>query len=230
MLALGEGQFKSIAVTLGREGADNIEILSGLNQDDKVVTSAQFLIDSESSKSSDFKRMTHDEVPNSIWMQGEINSVMAAHRMVNITHQAAEAWDWPAMTMDFDVAESVDIKALEAGQSLHFEVSKKNGNGFEITGVHIMDKPEIPSATVSGVVNAIDRRSRILNISRGPIDKWNREAATMDFHVADDIDLSNIAASDKVTFTFEVRDDLTITNISHDNDVQQHSSVDHSSH
>lgn len=230
VLALGEGQFKSIAVTLGREGADNIEILSGLNQDDKVVTSAQFLIDSESSKSSDFKRMTHDEVPNSIWMQGEINSVMAAHRMVNITHQAAEAWDWPAMTMDFDVAESVDIKALEAGQPLHFEVSKKNGNGFEITGVHIMDKPEIPSATVSGVVNAIDRRSRILNISRGPIDKWNREAATMDFHVADDIDLSNIAASDKVTFTFEVRDDLTITNISHDNDVQQHSSVDHSSH
>ena len=45
VLALGDGQFKSIEVTIGRVDKDSIEILSGLNEDDVVVTSAQFLID-----------------------------------------------------------------------------------------------------------------------------------------------------------------------------------------
>tara|TARA_R110002096_G_scaffold181342_3_gene358980 strand:+ start:8943 stop:10238 length:1296 start_codon:yes stop_codon:yes gene_type:complete len=57
VLALGEGRFKSIEVRTGRFDPQNVEILSGLNMGDKVVTSAQFLLDSESSKTSDFKRM-----------------------------------------------------------------------------------------------------------------------------------------------------------------------------
>lgn len=57
VLALGEGSFKSIAVTVGRVGERQVEILSGLSAGDRIVTSAQFLIDSESSKTSDLKRM-----------------------------------------------------------------------------------------------------------------------------------------------------------------------------
>lgn len=65
VLALGEGRFKSIAVEVGRVGESQVEILSGLRQGDLIVTSAQFLIDSESSKTSDFKRFFHaeDEIP-----------------------------------------------------------------------------------------------------------------------------------------------------------------------
>ncbi|PLW80972.1 efflux transporter periplasmic adaptor subunit [Kineobactrum sediminis] len=58
VLALGDGRFKSVAVEFGRVGQRRVEILSGLNAGDRIVTSAQFLIDSESSKTSDFKRMT----------------------------------------------------------------------------------------------------------------------------------------------------------------------------
>ncbi|WP_199525044.1 efflux RND transporter periplasmic adaptor subunit [Pseudoalteromonas sp. bablab_jr011] len=239
VLALGDGQFKSIEVTIGRVDIDSIEILDGLNEDDVVVTSAQFLIDSESSKSSDFKRMTHDEVPSSVWMEGEINSVMAGHRMVNITHGPAEAWDWPEMVMDFTVAEKVDIDSLKSGQSLHFEVSKTEEGGYEVTGIHIMSEPadmseEVSSATVSGLINAIDIDTRILNISRGPIEKWDRPAATMDFIVADNIEIVDFNVGDNVTFTFEVRDDLVITDISLESD-EQHGKenkpvVDHSNH
>jgi Cu(I)/Ag(I) efflux system membrane fusion protein len=57
VLALGDGYFKSIAVKVGRFDQTSTEILSGLNAGDLVVSSAQFLLDSESSKSSDFKRM-----------------------------------------------------------------------------------------------------------------------------------------------------------------------------
>tara|TARA_Y100000310_G_scaffold101363_1_gene99392 strand:+ start:2918 stop:4672 length:1755 start_codon:yes stop_codon:yes gene_type:complete len=240
VLALGDGQFKSIEVTIGRVDKDSIEILSGLNEDDVVVTSAQFLIDSESSKSSDFKRMTHDEVPNSIWMQGEVNSVMTGHRMVNITHGPAEAWDWPEMTMDFNVAENVDVDSLKSGQSLHFEVSKTEDSGYEVTGIHIMSQPEVSSATVSGLINEITLGNRTFNISRGPIEKWDRPAATMDFIVAENIEIADFNVGDNVTFTFEVRDELVITEISleaneknsdeHETSHEQKAVVDHSNH
>jgi len=57
VLALGEGRFKSVAVELGRIDERDAEILAGLREGDEVVVSAQFLLDSESSKTSDFRRM-----------------------------------------------------------------------------------------------------------------------------------------------------------------------------
>ena len=57
VLALGEGRFKSIAVSIGRIDDQYAEVTEGLKQGERLVTSAQFLLDSESSKSSDFKRM-----------------------------------------------------------------------------------------------------------------------------------------------------------------------------
>lgn len=57
VLAMNDEQFKSVAVDVGRVSGRDAEVLAGLREGDRVVTSAQFLIDSESSKSSDFKRM-----------------------------------------------------------------------------------------------------------------------------------------------------------------------------
>lgn len=59
VLALGEGRFKSVNVEIGRADKASIEVLSGLALGDEVVTSALFLLDSESSKSSDFKRFNY---------------------------------------------------------------------------------------------------------------------------------------------------------------------------
>lgn len=63
VLALGDGQFKSVAVETGAYDDQNIAINKGLTIQDKVVVSAQFLLDSESSKSSDFQRMHAGEQP-----------------------------------------------------------------------------------------------------------------------------------------------------------------------
>ena len=60
VLALGDGRYKSVAVTLGRVGAGEAEILKGLEVGDRVVSSAHFLLDSESSIDSDFQRMSRD--------------------------------------------------------------------------------------------------------------------------------------------------------------------------
>lgn len=61
VLALGEGYYKSIAVDLGRVTQEYVEILNGVEEGEAVVTSAQFLLDSESSKTSDFKRLHHGD-------------------------------------------------------------------------------------------------------------------------------------------------------------------------
>lgn len=66
VLALGEGQFKSIAVELGHLNDQYAEIRKGLSAGEGVVTSAQFLLDSESSKSSDFRRLHHGDEDNSM--------------------------------------------------------------------------------------------------------------------------------------------------------------------
>ncbi len=57
VLALGEGRFRSVAVQLGHMDPDNVEIMAGVAAGQEVVVSAQFLLDSESSRTSDLKRM-----------------------------------------------------------------------------------------------------------------------------------------------------------------------------
>jgi Cu(I)/Ag(I) efflux system membrane fusion protein len=75
--------------------------------------------------------------PQSVWTRATINTLMADHRMVNITHEAIGEWDWPEMTMDFRVADGVDLTALQEGMELHVEVTKKDDNRYEITAVHV---------------------------------------------------------------------------------------------
>ena len=48
VLALGDGRFRSQAVTLGPEAGGLVQITDGLAVGDEIVTSAQFLLDSES--------------------------------------------------------------------------------------------------------------------------------------------------------------------------------------
>jgi Cu(I)/Ag(I) efflux system membrane fusion protein len=142
VLALGEGRFKSVAVEVGRVAEQQAEILSGLEAGDRLVTSAQFLIDSESSKTSDFRRMFHGDKeqttePQSVWVEARIENLLPEHRMATLTHQAIEAWQWPAMTMNFTLDESVDMARLEAGMTVHVQIHKGDDGHYRINQVHI---------------------------------------------------------------------------------------------
>jgi Cu(I)/Ag(I) efflux system membrane fusion protein len=63
----------------------------------------------------------------------------------------------------------------------------------------------IDSADVEGVINQINLQTRVTNISRGPIEKWGRGAATLDFVFADNLILNELQQGDKIHFTFEIR-------------------------
>ena len=58
IVAMGEGRFKPVAISTGIESNNKIEVLSGLNEGEQVVTSSQFLIDSESSLRASLLRMS----------------------------------------------------------------------------------------------------------------------------------------------------------------------------
>jgi len=149
VLALGGGSFKSVAVIVGRFDSESVEILTGLADGEEVVSSAQFLLDSESSKSSDFMRMNHhfpmnEETEDSTMNMpvevssanttGKINSVMAGHRMVNISRAAIEKWQRPAATLDFIVDEALSIDEFNQGSEIEF-VFEIRGDDFVIVSV-----------------------------------------------------------------------------------------------
>lgn len=148
VLALGEGNYKSIAVSVGRYGRNNVEILDGLNEGDIVVSSAQFLLDSESSKTSDFKRLHYQyefdepaemEVTennfrssppevSSATVNGTVVSAMLDHRMVTIDREAIEHWGREADRVDFIVADNVDMTLFSIGAYVMFTFEIRAGN------------------------------------------------------------------------------------------------------
>lgn len=123
VLALGDGQFKSVAVKIGRVNPDSVEILQGLEEGDIVVSSAQFLIDSESSKNSDFKRMdtaSDEEDYESATVEGVIKHIDREERRLNISREAIVKWERPAADVTFLAAEPIDLDSFNVGDAVVF--------------------------------------------------------------------------------------------------------------
>ncbi len=206
VLALGDGRFKSIKVRLGRVNMDWAEILEGLAPEDRVVTSAQFLLDSESSVSSDFVRMSHSEqetdVPKAVWVEAKVVSVMADHGMLTLRHQAIPEWEWPEMVMDFSTADGVDLSGVEKDMTVHVQI-RKEGDEYPVVAVHmpgegdesdgIMDK-----ATTDATVKAVMPDHRMLTLDHDPIAAWGWPAMKMDFLVSEGVEIDRLKVGDRI--------------------------------
>jgi Cu(I)/Ag(I) efflux system membrane fusion protein len=111
-------------------------------------------------------------------------------------------------------ADSVEIyRGLEAGDevviSAQFMIDSESAKKADLSRFeHDMNMAErdseAPKAMADGVVNRLDKTARVANISRGPIEKWNRPAATMDFRLSDELDLSDLNEGDRIHFVFKV--------------------------
>ena len=150
VLALGDGAFKSVAVSVGRYDKQFVEILSGVEEGEVVVSSAQFLLDSESSKSSDFKRMEtssmsteieRDDKPESAMVEGVIKSLNIAERMVNIDRGAIEKWGREAANVDFRVDSTVDLTQFKASQKVSITFHY-NAEEFVITKMKLIGEDQ----------------------------------------------------------------------------------------
>jgi Cu(I)/Ag(I) efflux system membrane fusion protein len=138
VLALGEGRFRAQPVEVGMESGDRIEIRSGLSAGDRVVTSGQFLIDSESNIETALARMdesSSDESPASVTVAAVVRGIDVAETTVRLEHEAISAWSWPAMTMRFDVAEQSLLEGLDEGTSVQATIEKHGDDRFVVTAI-----------------------------------------------------------------------------------------------
>ncbi len=208
IIALGEGKFTAREVRAGMESGDWVEILAGLDEGETVVTSGQFLIDSEASIKGSIQRLQGGDAQAAqdgpVTGQGRVEAVDAASGKLNLTHEPIEALGWPAMTMDFLVAEGVDITGLEAGEEIHFTLEQQD-SGWVITQIHRMGEPQ--PVTGMGTVEAVMAEARKLTLAHEPIDALGWPAMTMDFALTDAASLDGLQAGQRVHFTLVPGDD-----------------------
>ncbi|MBY0407655.1 MAG: efflux RND transporter periplasmic adaptor subunit, partial [Rickettsiales bacterium] len=74
IIALGEGKFQSRSIKPGAANGGRTEILEGLKEGEDVVTSAQFLIDSESSLRESLQKLSAPEAPKQSMPGMEMNN------------------------------------------------------------------------------------------------------------------------------------------------------------
>jgi len=147
ILALGEGRYRAQMIETLFESDSRVVVKSGLDEGDVVVTSAQFLIDSESNLNASFARMMDESPedtpsPQEYVAMGKVNSVDKAKRTVSIHHQPIPELDMPTMTMDLPVSEEVDLALVKAGDSIHFVLIQKGKNQYLITMIHVMPESD----------------------------------------------------------------------------------------
>jgi len=131
IVALGEGKFAQRTVEAGVEAGDQVEIIDGLTEGETVVTSGQFLIDSEASLTASLERLSSPEVgvptaaeKKTAHATGVINAIDGD--TINISHPPIAEFNWPAMTMDFRL--KGDAATLQPGMQIRFDLHQDNGD------------------------------------------------------------------------------------------------------
>jgi Cu/Ag efflux protein CusF len=66
---------------------------------------------------------------------GTLNTVDPAQHKVNVSHAPIPEIGWPAMTMEFPVAPSVDLKGVKPGTRVNFTIEKGQGGMYEIKAI-----------------------------------------------------------------------------------------------
>lgn len=151
IVALGEGRFSPREVVSGIESGDRIEILKGLEGNEYVVTSSQFLLDSEASIKASMNRMTETKTEMATAMQkdemsaskmvtgkGVLRELMPDENKLNMSHEPIEELGWPDMTMDFKVSKDVVLRGLEPGMAIEFDLVEDKGS-YLIMGIRPQD-------------------------------------------------------------------------------------------
>ncbi|MBE4583629.1 efflux transporter periplasmic adaptor subunit [Vibrio navarrensis] len=201
VLAEGEGKYRSARIETGREADDKVEVLQGLNQGDRIVTSAHFMLDSESSQSADLSRINGVEAPaETAWAKGEITDLMVEHGMLTINHQPVPEWNWPGMTMNFNAAQGVDLTGLAKGQAIEFEMQKTDDGQYQIVAIKADSSVMASEVWLSGDISMLMADFGMVTLSHLPVTEWNWQAGEINFSVGDQINLSGFEEGQKVRF------------------------------
>ncbi|AQV94434.1 efflux transporter periplasmic adaptor subunit [Cupriavidus necator] len=126
MVDAGQAGFVATEIKTGREADGMVEVLDGLAPGQKVVTSGQFLIDSEASLRGSAQRMSAPPAASAPAAPatehegtGRIEAVNGSESLT-ISHGPIPSAQWGAMTMDFAAPPTGLPKGLKPGDRIRF--------------------------------------------------------------------------------------------------------------
>ncbi|MCH5633802.1 efflux RND transporter periplasmic adaptor subunit [Pseudomonas syringae pv. syringae] len=124
MLAEAEGRYRPEEIGIGREAEGKTEVLSGLSEGQQIVSSGQFLLDSESSLQGLMTRNgTGESSPRELHLsKGEI--VDLDKDTVTLKHGPFPSLGMPGMTMPFPLAKPELLDGFRIGDHVDIAISK----------------------------------------------------------------------------------------------------------
>ncbi len=150
ILAMGNGRFRPAQVVAGIEAGDRVEIITGLEAGETVVTSGQFLIDSEASLDASLLRLAADmdmqsmkpgeDEPTSgkpLSGSGTITALDPTGDKITLAHGPIPEVGWPAMTMGFSLKAGL-AQGLSVGDHIRFGMMKMPDSSYMIMDVERM--------------------------------------------------------------------------------------------
>lgn len=149
VLVAGENNsIQPVQVTTGRDIGDDTEILSGLNEGQKVVASGQFLIDSEARLKSVLPKFAANEqeqgqqpqlqssapaVPGTYRGVGKVEKV--SPNSLTLSHGPISELKWPSMTMDFGKPSPNAFAEAKVGQDVEFSFKEGDDGSYMLQDV-----------------------------------------------------------------------------------------------
>ena len=137
LVQVKEGRFEPREVKLGARSDDYVEVLEGVRDGELVVVAANFLIDAESNLKAAVGSFGQ-AAPGSgaaHKADGTVDGIDAKAGTVSINHGPVASLKWPAMTMEFKVANDTLLKDLKPGAAVAFEFVERQPGEWVITGI-----------------------------------------------------------------------------------------------
>jgi Cu(I)/Ag(I) efflux system membrane fusion protein len=127
MLAEDAGRYRPVEVQPGQESDGRTAILKGLEEGQKVVTSGQFLLDSEASLKGIVARTEQESPPSGAAAglhEADGQIVEINDKEVTLAHGPFKTLGMPGMTMTFPLASPALMQGLKAGDKVRVAVSQ----------------------------------------------------------------------------------------------------------
>jgi Cu(I)/Ag(I) efflux system membrane fusion protein len=147
LVQAGEGRFEPREVKLGGRSDNFVEVLDGVKAGEQVVVAANFLIDAESNLKAALGSFgqanqaggtsPQEQATAAAGHRGEgaVDGVDAKGGTVSISHGPIASLKWPAMTMEFKLANEALLKGLKPGAAVAFEFVERQPGEWVITSI-----------------------------------------------------------------------------------------------
>lgn len=222
VLSMGEGRFIAREVAAGMESDGWVVIEQGVLPGDRVVTSAQFLIDSEASQKASLARMqepageeaaevrsrdaTAAEAEAAIEAAGTVRKADVQKRAVMLAHEPIPELDWPGMTMEFAVADDVPLDSLTEGDRVNFSLVPSD-DAYRISELRKI-------LTATGRVKEVLPDENAVIVDHEPIPELAWPRMVMEFSVDEEVELGALQQGQTIEFDLrEGRDGHVVTAI-----------------